>query len=121
MKPRALRNANLITVLAKNPVERREDNEESFSFRCGRKTPENFSRENPHIQAGTENSIHIVPPVGFELESQEVEGKARCHYTNLTAQEKLFNSNCDNHNPQSIPTVSDMFFSDEPCVQSWQF
>ncbi len=40
VKPRALRKANLITILAKNPMER-EDNEESFSFRCGRKTPEN--------------------------------------------------------------------------------
>ncbi len=32
----------------------------------GGKTPENYSRENPRNQAGTENPIHIVPQVGFE-------------------------------------------------------
>ena len=56
-----------------------------FSFRCGRKTPENYSRENPRSQVGTENPIHIVPPVGFEPGSPEVEGEARHHYANLTA------------------------------------
>ncbi len=32
----------------------------------GRKIPENYSRENPRNQVGTENPIHIVPPTGFE-------------------------------------------------------
>ena len=57
-KPRTLRKANLITVLAKNPPWRedneghfrnpqwREDNEGHFSFRCGRKTLERYSWAN---------------------------------------------------------------------------
>ncbi len=39
---------------------------QSFSFRCGRKTPENCSRENPRNQVGTENSSGVVEEEGKE-------------------------------------------------------
>ena len=43
----------------------REDKEGSFSFRCGRKTPQSYSRKN--MQSSKDwNLIHIVPLVGFE-------------------------------------------------------
>ena len=44
--------------LYQNPVER-EDKKGSSSFRCGRKTPENCSRENPRSQVGTENQTEL--------------------------------------------------------------
>ena len=56
---------------------KREDNEEDVGG-----NPENYPRGNPHSHVGTENPIHIVPPVGFV---PEVEGKARHHYTNRSA------------------------------------
>ena len=52
-----------------------EDKEENYSFRSGRKTPENSSGENPRDQVGTENPIHIVPSVGFEPGTPSVEGE----------------------------------------------
>ncbi len=45
VKPRTLRKAILITIQAKNPL--REGKEGSFSFICGRKTPENYSKGKP--------------------------------------------------------------------------
>ncbi len=47
-------------------------------FRCGRKTLENYSKENLHHQEGTENPIYKVPPAGFETGvSSEVEGEGK--------------------------------------------
>ena len=41
----------------------KEDKKGGFSFRCERKTPENYSKENPQsVYLGTENPIHMVPP-----------------------------------------------------------
>ncbi len=71
VKPRILRKVNLITVLTKNSMDRRQGWD--FKFQCERKTPENYSKENPRNQAGTENPIHIMPPVGFEPGSQRWE------------------------------------------------
>ncbi len=65
---------------------------EVSNFRCGRKTPENYSRENPRHQAGTENPIHIVAPRWDSNQGPrggihpEVEGSERHHYANPTAQ-----------------------------------
>ena len=47
-----------------------EDKEGSFSLSCGRKTPENYSRENRCSQVGTENPIHIEPQAGAEILAQ---------------------------------------------------
>ncbi len=43
-----------------------EDIEGSFRFRCGRKTTDNKSKENPRNQAETENPVHTAPLAGFE-------------------------------------------------------
>ena len=51
----------------------------------GGKTPKQYSRENPRNQVGTENPIHIVPSMGFEPWSLEVEGDVRYSYSNPTA------------------------------------
>ena len=48
----------------------------NFSFRCGRITLENYSRENLRSQVGSENPILIVPPGGIRTRVPEVESKA---------------------------------------------
>ncbi len=60
------------------------DKERSFSFRCGRKTPENFSTESARNQVGTENPIQIMAPQDSNQGPIEVEGKERYHYANPT-------------------------------------
>ena len=64
---------------------RREDNEEiSVLFRCERKTPDNYySRENQRSQEGTENPIHLVPPVWFEPGSHRWKVRQDTHQTTI--------------------------------------
>ena len=66
-----------------------EPNEEktckgSLSFRCGRKTPDNYSREKP-TQSGRDwqPNPHCAPGV-IQTGVLEVEGEERYHYANLT-------------------------------------
>ena len=66
--------------------------EESFGFRCRRKTIENYSWENPRSQLGTENQIPEVPPSVIQTRIIEVEGKERylnTNVTNHTAQQEI--------------------------------
>ena len=61
-KPRTLSKANFNHCPSQEP-KWRDDKKGSFSFRCGRKTPENYSsmsRENLCSQVWTENPIHGV-------------------------------------------------------------
>ena len=51
------------TISANNRMNRKQ--EDMLSFRCWRKT----QMENQYNPVVTENPIHVVPPVGFELES----------------------------------------------------
>ncbi len=53
----------------------------------GGKPQEIILRKTPRNQAGTENPIHIVPPVGFEPGSQRWKARQDTHYANLTAHE----------------------------------
>ena len=64
VKPRTLRKVNLITVLAKNPMERRQWRE--YQFYMLEENPRNYPKENPCTQVGTENPIYMVPPVSFD-------------------------------------------------------
>ena len=50
---------------------------EIFSFRGGRKTPDNLSEENPYNQLRTENPFHLVCQAGFEPRTPEVKGEER--------------------------------------------
>ena len=56
-----LRKANLITVGPWPRTQWKEDKKGSFSFRCGRKTPENCSRET-HIIRWTKNPSTYSAP-----------------------------------------------------------
>ena len=61
-------NLFILVVKARTHRKAERDKERSYSSRCGRKTRETYSRENLHVrsQVGTENPVHIVPPVGFK-------------------------------------------------------
>ncbi len=52
----------------------------------GGKLKRNIPRKNSRNQVRTENPIHVVPPIAFELGFPSMEGKARYHYANLTVQ-----------------------------------
>ena len=64
MKSRILRKGNWITIIR---VPWRDVKAGSFGFRCRRKTLENYSRENPHSQVGTENPIHYSATLVFSF------------------------------------------------------
>ncbi len=51
----------LLILVVKSRILRKDS--QRSEFRCVRKTPENYSRENPPNQVGTENPIHKVPPL----------------------------------------------------------
>ncbi len=68
VKPRILIKANLITILARNPMVRRH--RRKFQFGFGRKTqaPQKYSRESPRSQVVWNPNPHRAP-TGFELGS----------------------------------------------------
>ncbi len=84
MKPRILRKANLIIILAKSPMERRQKKEASV-LDVGGKPQRIIPGENPRHQVGTEDPIHLVPPDRIRTRVLQVESEERYHYAILTA------------------------------------
>ena len=72
MKPRTLRKANLITILAKTSQEpsREKTKKEVSVLDVGGKPQRIIPGKTHAIRQGLKNPIHIVPQVGFEPGSQ---------------------------------------------------
>ena len=78
VKASTLRKAKLISILAKNPAERRH---RCFSFRCRRKTQGNNFRENPLIRYGLKTNPHSTSGRIYPWVPQ-VEDDERYYYAN---------------------------------------